>query len=229
MNTRDPYDREKLIDACSNHAWDRRSDEFIKHGINSEDELRCHISNVIEDTGTNAFRCQPQRDREQTLCREIYDLPTHHIDGKDCNTTVILNPNQDGQGNYYGGSCWIRDSSKNEFDRLSRREAKESGENPEIVIGGRSALREQELTRQLAIYENPAHATDQSPTEVPPSNLHQKQEISQTIQSPRQNQAVENEQPIVHDEAAARVQQLREILKEQEAQREQSQDKGMDR
>jgi hypothetical protein len=148
----DPYNKDEVIDACAKHAWETRSKEFENRGIRNESELRKEIERTVEDPSTRAFRGQPQPDPDgkiptHALGREIYEKRPINQENKDYGISVVLNPNRDEQGQVYGGTCFIRRSD--EFARLERREFDDTGVQPQSVIGGRPALREQESHRQL--------------------------------------------------------------------------------
>lgn len=156
----DPYDRAAIIDACASHSWERHGNEFVSHGIASESDLRDHISATLEHEDTQAFRCQPQIVRDQTFGREIYSLPFEDSPkGEGYSTSIILNPNLDENDNYYGGTCLIRADNKGVFAQLQKKEIDDTGVEPEIVIGGRPALREQEQDRQIVPAERDSPAS----------------------------------------------------------------------
>ena len=112
--------------------------------------MRDHINATLEHEGTQAFRCQPQIARDQAFCREVYNLPFEDsLKGEGYSISIVLNPNYDEKVDYYGGTCQIRSDEKEEFPRLQRQEIRETSIEPEIVIGGRAALREQEQDRQI--------------------------------------------------------------------------------
>jgi hypothetical protein len=151
MKSRDPYDRDEVLAACANHAWQRRAEELKKHGIKDEIELREHIGHVIERQDTRAFRCQPQPDRGQTFPREVYSAPLHtDASVKAYEINVVLNPNRDANGQVRGGTCVITEARRSKFEQLARAEHKATGEQPRPVVGGREALREQERHQQIA-------------------------------------------------------------------------------
>jgi hypothetical protein len=147
---RDPYNEAEVIDACARHAWEGRPEEFRRRGIRSEAELRNEIARVIEHAEARAFRAQTQEHRGHTFGREIYDLRPYNESSKGYGITVVLNPNRNPEtGAVYGGTCYIR--RRDDFESRVRSEIDETGVQPEIVIGGRPALREQDRHRQFVV------------------------------------------------------------------------------
>jgi hypothetical protein len=147
---RDPYNKGEIVDACARHAWERRAEEFRRRGIRSEGELRNEIERVMEHAETRAFRAQTQEHRGHTFGREIYDLRPYNESSKGYGITLVLNPNRNPEtGQLYDSTCYIR--RKDDFQSRVRREVRDAGVRPEIVIGGRPALREQDRHRQLVV------------------------------------------------------------------------------
>lgn len=168
MRSRDPYDRDQVLDACARHSWQGHAEQFKQHGINSEPELRAHIDKTVERQDARAFRCQPQPERGQTVPREVYNAPLRSdASGKSYETSVVLNPNRDAQGHVHGGTCTIVNAKKGEFERLSRQEHQATGERPRVVTGGREALREQERHQQVSKVERQQGRGQQAEQSLP--------------------------------------------------------------
>lgn len=153
MNDRNPYNLDEVIDACAKHAWERREAELRRFGFNGQEEIRSHIAQTVEGQNTLAFSSQPQIDKGQILQREVYNAPFQKNEAeKPYETTIILDPNtRETDGQVYGGSCWIRRSDKKEFQRLVNDETKSIETKPQIVHGGRPALRQQQMQNQVTI------------------------------------------------------------------------------
>lgn len=169
MAALDPYNRGEVLDACAKHAWKEREEELRQHGFDGVDELRAHIDKTVEGQHTRAFVCQPQEERGQVLQREIYNAPFDgHKSEKPYETTIVLNPNQGEQGHIYGGTCMIRGEEKKDFNRLQAREAEKIGVPPQVIEGGRPALREQQAHQQITkVDESAEHVHQQaSPHEL---------------------------------------------------------------